>query len=276
VALVFVAASIAAYIARAPIMQQLLAPLAGEKLVYISPFGGIQFLLKVCAMVGALIALPVLFVQLLGFVVPAVATKHAKLARNVLCASAILALAGATFALFVALPASLQFLNSFGDEYVTSMIATNEYISFVVVYLLGFAVSFQLPLLMIVINRFNRLDPPALLGALRYVIVVSFIVGAILTPTPDPINQAIMAGPIIVLYPIGCLAVLLINRKNYEVTTRALPKGGTKRVGGNPMARAIQSHATQPIIPAYHHNQPLRPLMAASGRKQLSIDGFIR
>jgi hypothetical protein len=79
------------------------------------------------------------------------------------------------------------------------------------IYLAGFASLFQLPLLLITINKIKPLRTSTLLGYLRWVILVSFIVAAILTPTPDPFNQTVMALPIIILYLISVLLLAIIN-----------------------------------------------------------------
>lgn len=121
-----------------------------------------------------------------------------------------LACLGMAFAYFVSLPASLHFLTTFGDSGdIHALITANEYFNFVLTYVAGFAILFQVPLIITFTNRVTPLPPKKLLGATRYVIVLSFIVAAIITPTPDPMNQAIMAGPIILLYLLSVCIVTL-------------------------------------------------------------------
>jgi sec-independent protein translocase protein TatC len=126
---------------------------------------------------------------------------------------------GMLFAYFVSLPAALKFLGGFSSGEIKSLISTNEYFSFVTGYLIGFGLLFQLPLIMVFINKIVRLDFKKLMKLERWVILVAFIIAAILTPTPDFVNQTIMAVPIILLYQISALMIWFINRSNfYNVT----------------------------------------------------------
>ena len=120
---------------------------------------------------------------------------------------------GMAFAYFISLPASLHFLSTFNSGQVKSLISTDEYFSFVTHYLLGFAILFQLPLVMIFINQIAPLKFSRLWSFERWVILISFILAAIITPTPDWVNQTIMAIPLIILYQISAIIVVLINKR---------------------------------------------------------------
>jgi sec-independent protein translocase protein TatC len=134
-----------------------------------------------------------------------------------------LAFAGVLFAYFVSLPAALHFLAKFGGAGVQSLITVDEYFNFALAYLAGFALLFQLPLLILFVNRIKPLTPGKMMGAQRFVILISFIVAAILTPTPDPFNQLLMAAPAIVLYQIGIIMVMIVNRGSKPVVSQKLP-----------------------------------------------------
>jgi Sec-independent protein secretion pathway component TatC len=99
------------------------------------------------------------------------------------------------------------------------MIIVGEYLNFVFSYLLGFAVLFQLPLIMLFINRIKPQEPKKLIKHQRWVILISFIIAAVLTPTPDPINQFIMAAPIILLYQVSVMLIWLQNRRTSNKAT---------------------------------------------------------
>jgi sec-independent protein translocase protein TatC len=127
-------------------------------------------------------------------------------------ASFLLALFGVLTAYYLVLPATLNFLANFAGVQLKALISTKDYFSFITKYLLGFAILFQLPLVMQILGRFVKLRASTLLKYWRHVIVVSFVVAAVLTPTPDPINQAIMAAPIIILYFISVLTLALSQK----------------------------------------------------------------
>jgi sec-independent protein translocase protein TatC len=128
--------------------------------------------------------------------------------------SIVLAYGGVVFAYFISLPNALHFLAGFGGKEITALITADEYYSFVLSYLLGFALLFQIPIIVLFINRIKPMKPGSMMGAQRYIILASFVVAAILTPTPDPINQTIMAMPAVVLYQVGIFLVWRTNKNH--------------------------------------------------------------
>lgn len=192
----------------------------GEKLYFTSPTGGFNFIFVICISFGVLVALPCIIYQILAFLRPLL--PHAKRAHMFWypACSVFLAAVGVAFAYFISLPAALHFLTNFGGANIESLITTDAYFRFAMAYLLGFAVLFQLPLLLVISNRIKPLKPSKLMGAQRYVLVGSFIIAAILTPTPDPFNQLLMAGPIIILYQLSIILIWIINLKQSRKTKR--------------------------------------------------------
>lgn len=201
-----------AYMFYEPILALVQKPL-GQTLYYTSPTGGFSFLFKICISVGLVLALPVILFHIFGFLGPLLRRKHKASIVAYTMWSVDLAYAGVLFAYFVSLPAALHFLANFGGTSVQSLITADEYFNFALAYLAGFAVLFQVPLLVLFINRITPLKPGKMMSAQRYIILGSFIVAALLTPTPDPFNQLLMAAPAIILYQVGIVLVLLVNRK---------------------------------------------------------------
>ncbi len=197
---------------QATLLQILVSPLA-EKLYYTSPGGGFSLIIQICLGFGVVVTIPVFIFHLLRFVGPALPRQSGRFVGTILAASCVLVAAGISFAYFVSLPASLHFLKEFSTDQVQALITTDTYMSFVTLYLAGFALLFQLPLLLLVINSLTPLPPRTLLKQVRWVILISFVAAAILTPTPDPMNQAIMAVPIIVLYLVSVVLIWAVNRK---------------------------------------------------------------
>lgn len=181
------------------IISFLVKPL-GQQLFYSSPTGGLDFLVKICLFFGFLLAIPVIVYNLFKFIEPAIPSHVSYKMWKILLVSVVLALMGASFAYFVSLPSALYFLSNFNNEQVTSLISAQEYFNFVILYIGGFAALFQMPLLFHFANKITPLQPKKLIKKQRLVILGSFIIAAILTPTPDPFNQTLMAAPIIALY----------------------------------------------------------------------------
>lgn len=194
------------------IIAWLVKPL-GQQLFYTSPTGGFDFLIKICLFFGFLLAVPVIIYNIFKFISPAIPAHISYSFIKIIIVSIILALGGVAFAYFISLPAALHFLNNFSNSQVTSLISAQEYFNFVMIYLAGFALLFQMPLVFSFINKVKPLKPSQLLKKQRIVILVSFIIAAILTPTPDPINQALMAAPMIVLYQTSIGVVWRDNKR---------------------------------------------------------------
>lgn len=186
------------------------APL-GQNLYFTSPMGGLGFSLQICLLVGLLFAIPVAIYHLIKFIHPASGKIIPKNTTLILLVSIALAGIGLVFAYFISLPSALKFLTHFGSQSIQAMITTDEYLSFVLAYLAGSALIFQLPLLLLFINRIKPLGPRQLKKYQPHVIATCFIAAAILTPTPDPINQMILAIPMLVLFELSCALVLVVN-----------------------------------------------------------------
>lgn len=195
----------------------------GQTLYYTSPTGAFSYVFKVCFSFGLLLSLPVIIYQALKFLSPLASQLQKSTIVGIIIWSIGLAHTGALFAYWVSLPAALNFLTHFGGQGVESLITANEYFSFALAYIAGFAVLFQLPLGVVVINKIKPLSPQKMMGLQRYVILFSFIVAAILTPTPDPFNQLIMALPIIILYQLSIVIIWVMNRKENIGSTKTNP-----------------------------------------------------
>jgi sec-independent protein translocase protein TatC len=201
------------------IIAFLVKPL-GQQLFYSSPTGGLDFLVKICLFFGFLLAIPVIVYNLFRFIEPAIPGKVSYKVWRVVVISVLLAIAGASFAYFVSLPAALYFLNNISNEQVTSLISAQEYFNFVMLYMGGFAALFQMPLIFSFVNKVTPMSPKKLIKKQRVVILASFIIAAILTPTPDPINQVLMAAPIIGLYQTSVGVVWRDNKRDNKRSKR--------------------------------------------------------
>lgn len=202
-----------------------------ETLYYTNPTGAFSFIIKICTVFGLIVALPMTLYQGFSFFEPLINVRTRRTIVLYVLLSALLAVAGIAFAYFISLPAALHFLVNFGNGTpIESLITANEYFNFVLAYIAGFAVLFQLPLIITFINRVTPLTPSKLMGGTRYVVLGSFIMAAIITPTPDPFNQALMAGPIILLYFLSALVVALINWRSARAKRAPEPKLVTESV----------------------------------------------
>lgn len=222
VVLFVVFGAVAGYFLHDKLILMLQQPL-NDTLYYTTPGGAFNFIIKVSTVFGLVVALPALIYHVFGFFGPLIHVRTKRGIIRYVVASFLLAVAGISFAYFVSLPAALHFLVTFGDESnIQSMITANEYFNFVLTYIAGFALLFQVPLLIVLTDRIKPLPPSKLFKSIRYVVLASFIVAAIITPTPDPINQLLMAGPIIILYTLSASVVALRFIHRQRRTARKL------------------------------------------------------
>ncbi len=224
--LVYIAASVliwstAAYFIQQQLVSLLLRPAKGQRFIYTSPGGGINFLFQVCLYFGIVLSIPVIIYQLLKFVEPAIKAPSKQFISRFSTLSGVLALVGIVFGYFMGLPLALHFLShQFTTSQIQPLFTIQEYMSFVMIYLVGSALLFQIPLVISFINRAKPLQPRRLLHYERHVIVAAFVIAVIMAPTTNILYQLIIAGPIILSYQISIGLVWLQNGR----TKRHYPK----------------------------------------------------
>lgn len=255
-------------------LTRILARPLGQSLYFTDPTGGLGFVLQISLFAGILLATPVIIYQLLQFVRPISQKISTWLVLRFVFTSFLLAAIGVGFAYFLSLPAALKFLLEISPENITALISADKYLAFVMTYLASFALIFQLPLIMLFINRVTPMSGGKLMRLERPVILVSFIAAAILTPTPDPINQLIMALPMIILYQLAVVCVVIDNKAR-KVKFKSIPKPAIQE----PLATA--PIVSQPIMspisrPKAHMPEVLDLASLNQGieRKQPSSDIF--
>ena len=121
--------------------------------------------------------------------------------------------AGGAFSLFVVTPYAIQFLLSYARPGLTPMITLQNHIDFLLKFTLAFGAVFELPLALTILARVGVVNAKMLARNRKYAILGAFIAGAVLTPTPDAFNQALMAGPLILLYEVGIICARIFGRK---------------------------------------------------------------
>ncbi len=243
----FITGAVVAYQYRDPLINLLMAPLHGQKLVYLTPGGGFSFILMVTVYAGIAVAFPILIQQLYAFLRPVLPANVQNKSTIIIISSFILMVAGILFGYMVAVPNALVFLYSFADSYVDASLTAESYLSFVVAYTIGIGLTFQVPLLLLLINAIKPLTPGGLMKSERWVILGAFVAAAIITPTVDPVNQAIIAGPIIIVYQIGVVAVLVslarAHRRNKKALKLETRSAALKQHAAPKRALAAEAHA---------------------------------
>jgi sec-independent protein translocase protein TatC len=162
---------------------------------------------------GVLLASPVIFWQVWKFVAPGLYKQEKRALLPFSLLSSVCFLGGAAFGYFVVFPPAFRFLLGYSADFLSPMPAVNEYFSLSIRLLIAFGVIFELPILMVFLAKIGIVDVAFLNKNRKYAILINFIIAAILTPTPDIVNQMLMGVPLLVLYEMSIIAVWLFGRK---------------------------------------------------------------
>lgn len=158
--------------------------------------------MKVTMMVALLIALPYVLYQVWAFVAPGLYKHEKRLALPLVAASVLLFFTGMAFAYFLVFPTVFGFMAKVAPDGVAWMTDIEKYLSFVLSTFVAFGVTFEVPVVVIVLVRLGVVDIPKLKEWRPYVIVGAFVIGAIFTP-PDVVSQIMLAVPLWLLYELG-------------------------------------------------------------------------
>ena len=151
--------------------------------------------------------------QLWKFISPGLFPREKKYALPFVVISTILFAGGVLFGYFIILPPAFAFFVSFSTDFLKPMFSLKEYLSLSLKFLLGFGVSFQLPVLIFFMTKIGIVNPRLLSKQRRYAILIIFVIAAVLTPSPDALTQTLMALPLMLLYEIGIFVSKFAEKK---------------------------------------------------------------
>ena len=211
-------AFIAGVIMAKPMMERLLIEANAVETGFdvVSPTDPITLYFKIALYIAIAIALPVLLWQLIGFLVPGLTKKEKRLLYLSMPFVVALFLAGAAYGFFFAAPRALTFLSTFLPEIYEWTPEGNAVITFFLTLMLGLGLAFQLPVVMFILAKLGVATPQKMRAFRKYAILGLLILSAVITPSTDPFNMAIVAGPLLLLYEAGILISALFARKPLE------------------------------------------------------------
>ncbi len=190
----------------------------GIDLVFIEVTELLTTAVKVSFVAGFVLALPVILYQVVMFIAPGLTGRERKYLFLFLPAALLAFAAGVAFAYYVLTPPALRFLLGFSDV-ATPLIRISNFVNLMVRLLFWMGVAFETPLVMYMLAQLGIVSARQLSRFRRVWVVLAFILGAIITPTFDPVNQALVAGPLLVLYELGVLLAKLAGRSRREAET---------------------------------------------------------
>jgi sec-independent protein translocase protein TatC len=196
----------------------------GHSLVFLALTEAFWVQMKVAVIVGLFLAAPAILWQVWAFVSPGLHAHEKKYAGPFVLIGSVLFIGGGVFALKVVTPFAIQFLLSYERPGLQAMISIGTYIDFLLKFALAFGLVFELPLAITLLARMGVVTPRMLAKNRKYAVLGAFVAAAVLTPTPDMFNQALMAGPLILLYEVGIISARIFGRRAPRV---AEPAGET-------------------------------------------------
>jgi len=203
---------IGCFFAVKPIVQLLEVPAQGVKFLQLAPGEYFFVSIKVAGYSGLLIASPFVLYQIIQFVLPGLTRRERRLIGPVVLGSSVLFVAGLIFAYLLLIPAALNFFINYGADVVEQLWSIDRYFEFVLLLLFSTGLAFQIPIIQTLLGLLGIVSSAQMLSGWRYVILAAVILGAVLTPSTDPLTQSLLAGAVVGLYLGGSGLVKLLGR----------------------------------------------------------------
>lgn len=172
--------------------------------------------LKIIFYTSLVATIPFFVYQIMLFILPGLTKKE----KNIILPLAIMSIAlfgiGIIFAYYALIPAALNFFLNYGSDLVEPIWSLDQYLDFIIVLLVSTGLAFQVPIVQVLLALFNIVNINQMLNYWRYILLISTVIGAVLTPSVDPITQILLSTAVFLLYFFGILILYLINRLNIQ------------------------------------------------------------
>ena len=200
-----------AYLKAPEIIGLLKAPLGDIDLVFITPAEGFVTRIKAAFFGGIVFASPLIFLQTMLFIAPALYKKEKIILFSCLPFVILLFGSGIFFGFQFLMPMTLQYLLSFGEGLMVPMLSAGKYLSFVTGFTLGLGLVFELPMVLLILSRFGIVDYRLLAKNRKYIILLIAILSAVITP-PDAISQVAVALPLMLLFELSLGLMFIFDK----------------------------------------------------------------
>jgi sec-independent protein translocase protein TatC len=192
------------------------------KLIVTSPTEPVMIVFKLSFLMGLILASPVLLWQVWAFLAPALYEREKKALVPALFVGTLLFLVGAVLAFHFVVPQALRVLFSFQSEAISPFITYDAYFGFVLQVVLALGLSFELPLILIILSWLGVVGPADLGRFRRYAVVLAFIAGAVLSPGADILSMLMMTAPLLILYEVGVWGAAIVHRRRRDAAVAVL------------------------------------------------------
>ncbi|AOY83252.1 twin-arginine translocase subunit TatC [Moorena producens JHB] len=200
------------FVAVKPIVQLLEIPARGVKFLQLAPGEYFFVSLKVAGYSGLLVASPFILYQILLFVLPGLTRRERRFIGPVVLGSTVLFFLGLVFAYIALIPAALNFFISYGADVVEQLWSIDKYFEFVLLLMFSTGLAFQIPVIQMLLGFLGIVSSKQMLSGWRTVVLGAAILGAVLTPSTDPLTQSLLGGAVLGLYFGGIGMVKLVGK----------------------------------------------------------------
>ena len=188
------------------------APAIGIKFLQFAPGEYFFASIKIATFCGLLLSSPILIYQIILYVVPGMTRKERNILLPITIGSGILFGLGLIFSYFFLVPAALKFFIAYGSDIVEPFWSFDQYFNFISVLIFTTGLSFQVPIIQFILGFLNIISGQKMLSAWKYVVIISTILAAVITPSTDPVTQILMSSALLVLYLSGSGLVILMKK----------------------------------------------------------------
>nr|YP_010850441.1 Sec-independent protein translocase componentTatC [Lophurella caespitosa]WGH13164.1 Sec-independent protein translocase componentTatC [Lophurella caespitosa] len=186
-------------------------PAIGIKFLQLAPGEYLFVSIKLSLYSAVIISSPFVIYQILQFILPGLTKKESLYLIPILISSILLFFIGTFFSYMFLIPITLKFLISYGSELIEPIWSFDEYFNFVTIIMLSTGICFQIPIVQIILGITNIINWKTMLKKWKYVIFIATILGAIITPSTDPITQICMTTTMLILYFGGIIILKIIK-----------------------------------------------------------------
>ena len=223
--LVTIAMTVVAFVFHRQILTLLIQPaesLQGDniQLIYTRATEMLGISMKISLLGGLMLAFPLLVYQLVMFVSPGLTSKEKRYLYVSMPGILLAFVAGVAFGDLILLPPAMRFLLTFNTDIASPFISIGDYINLMVNLLFWLGIVFETPVVMFMLAKLRIVTYKTFVRGRKLAVILAFILGAMITPTFDPINQSLVAIPIVMLYEIGILLARFARRREESLPVR--------------------------------------------------------
>nr|YP_010728776.1 Sec-independent translocase component C [Lithothamnion corallioides]WEA77102.1 Sec-independent translocase component C [Lithothamnion corallioides] len=187
-------------------------PAIGVKFLQLAPGEYFFSSIKISSYTGLIISSPFIIYQIILFVLPGLTAQETKFFLPILLSSIFLFFIGIYFSYTILIPAALHFFISYGSDIVEPLWSFEQYFDFILILLISTGLAFQIPIIQVIIGLVGIISSKQMIHSWKYIILLSTIISAILTPSTDPFTQIFLSSAILILYFTGICILTVLDK----------------------------------------------------------------